>query len=74
MAVLAHLLYLKKIYKKIYSKEYCLVEQSLYKLETKEAEVAKIGSIPIIIETVNTLGVESPAVFLSIFNINIRPY
>ena len=59
MAVLTYLLHLEKVCKKIYSKEYCLVEQSLCELETKEAEVAKMGSIPIIMETANTLGVES---------------
>ena len=60
IAASACLLYLKKIYKKIYSKEYCLVEQSLCELETKEAKVAKMGSNPTAVETTNILGVESP--------------
>ena len=51
MAVLTHLLCLEKVYKKIYSKEYHFVKQSLYKLETEEAEVAKTDSNPIIMET-----------------------
>jgi len=59
MAVSTYLLCLKKVYKKIYSKEYHFVEQSLCKLETKEVEVAKMGFNPIIVETANTLGTES---------------
>jgi len=59
MAVLAYLTCLKKFYKKIYSKEYCLVEQSLCKLETEKAEVAKTGFIPTAVETTNILEVES---------------
>jgi len=35
------------------------VEQSLCKLETKETEVAKMGSNPTVVETANTLVVES---------------
>jgi len=60
MAASAYLLCLEKVYKKIYSKEYCFVEQGLYKLETKEVEVAKMGSNPSVVETVDTLGAESP--------------
>ena len=60
MTVLAHLLYLEKVYKKIYSKEYCLVEQSFCKLKTEETKVAKMGSNLIIVETADTLKVESP--------------
>ena len=60
MAVLACLLCLKKVHKKIYSKEYHFMEQSFYKLETEKAEVAKTGSIPTAIETTNILRVESP--------------
>ena len=60
MAVLAYLLCLKKICEKICSKEYCFVEQGLCKLETKETKVAKTGFNPIIVETVNTLKMESP--------------
>ena len=56
MAVLTCLLYLEKIYKKICSKEYCLVEQSLYKLKTEET---KTDSIPTVEETTNTLVVKS---------------
>ena len=48
------------VYKKIHSKKYCFVEQGLYKLETKETEVAKTGSIPTVIKTIDILGVESP--------------
>ena len=59
MAASAHLLYLEKVYKKIHFKKYCLVEQSLYKLEAEEAEVAKTGSIPTVVETAYTLVVES---------------
>jgi len=40
--------------KRIYSKEYYLVEQSLCKLETEEVEVAKMGSNLTVVETVNT--------------------
>ena len=54
MAVLAHLLHLEKIHKKIHSKEYYFVEQGLYKLEAEETEVAKTGSNPTVVETVNT--------------------
>ena len=35
------------------------MEQSLYKLEAKEAKMAKTGSIPTVMETANTLVVES---------------
>jgi len=41
---------------KICSKEYYLVKQNLYKLETKEA---KMSSNPTVVETANTLVVES---------------
>ena len=54
MAASAYLLCLEKVYKKIYSKEYCFVEQGFYELETEEAEVAKIGSNPIAVETADT--------------------
>jgi len=60
MAVFIYLLHLKKVYEKIYSKKYHFVKQSLCKLETEEAEVAKIGSIPTVVETTDILGVESP--------------
>jgi len=60
MAVLAHLLCLEKVYKKIHYKEYHFIEQGLHKLETKEAEVAKMGSIPTAVETTDTLEVKSP--------------
>ena len=59
MAVSAYLLCLEKVCKKIHFKKYCLVEQSLYKLEAKEAEVAKMGFIPTAVETIDILGVES---------------
>jgi len=59
MAVSAWLTHLKKVYKKIYSKEYCLVEQSLCKLKAEEVVVAKMGSIPTEVETADTLVVES---------------
>jgi len=59
MAVFAYLLCLEKVCKKIYSKKYCLVEQGLHKLKAEEAEMAKTGSNLTVIETVNTLGVES---------------
>ena len=36
------------------------MEQSLYKLKTEEAKMAKIGSIPTVVKTADTLGVESP--------------
>ena len=35
------------------------MEQSLYKLEAEETEVAKTGSNPTVVETANTLVVES---------------
>ena len=60
MAASAHLLHLKKVYKKIYSKEYHFMEQGLYKLEAEETEVAKTGSNPTVVETVDILRVESP--------------
>jgi len=59
MAVLAHLLHLEKIHKKIHSKEYYFVEQGLYKLKTEETKVAKTGSNPTVVETANILKVES---------------
>ena len=55
----AQLTCLKTVYKRIHSKEYCLVKQSFCELETKEAEVAKMDSIPTVVETANTLKVES---------------
>jgi len=60
MAALAHLFHLKKVCKKIHSKEYYFVEQSLCELETKETKMVKTGSIPIIVETTDILEVESP--------------
>ena len=59
MAALTCLLCLEKVCKKIYSKEYCLVEQSLCELETEETEVAKMGFNLTVVETADTLGVES---------------
>ena len=59
MAVSIYLLYFKKVCKKIHSKEYCFVEQGLCELEAEETEVAKTGSIPTVVETVNILEVES---------------
>ena len=50
---------LKKVCKYIYSTEWKHVEQSLYELETKENVKAKTGSNPTVVETVNTLVVES---------------
>jgi len=58
MAVLTYLLHLEKVCKKIYSKEYCLVEQSLCELETEETEVAKMGFNLTVVETANILEVE----------------
>ena len=46
----------KMVYKRIYSKEYCFIEQSLCKLKTEEA---KMGSIPAEMETADTPAVES---------------
>ena len=57
MVVSAYLICFKQFYKKIYFKEYCLVEQSLYKLKTEEA---KTGSNPTVVETTNILKVVSP--------------
>ena len=48
------------MHEKIHFKEYYFVEQSLYKLKTEEAKVAKMGSIPTAVETTDILGVESP--------------
>ena len=56
MAAFVWLTCLKKIYEKIYSKEYCLVEQGFYKLE---AEEAKMGSNPAEVETADTLVMKS---------------
>jgi len=50
---------LKKVHERICSKEYYFIEQSLCELETEEAEVAKMGSNPTVVETANTLVVES---------------
>ena len=47
---------LEMVYKKIHSKEYYFVEQSLHELE---AEEAKMGSNPTVVETVDILVVES---------------
>ena len=60
MAASAHLLCLEKVCEKIYSKEYCLVEQSLYELETEKAKMAKTGSNLIVVEITNILKVVSP--------------
>jgi len=59
MAASVWLTCLEKVCEKIYSKKYCLVEQGLCELETEEVAVAKMGSIPTEVETVNTLMVES---------------
>ena len=59
MAASACLICLEKLYKKIYSKEYCFVKQSLCELETEEAVVAKTGFNLTVVETVDTLVVES---------------
>ena len=59
MAAFAYLLCLEKVCEKICSKEYCFVKQSLCKLETEETEVAKMGSNLTVVETANTLKVES---------------
>ena len=45
------LTYLEKLYKKICSKEYCFVKQSLCELE---AEKAKTGSNLTVVETADT--------------------
>ena len=60
MVTSAQLTHFKRLYKKIYSKEYHLVEQSLCELETEETKVAKTGFIPTVMETTNILGVKSP--------------
>jgi len=59
MAASAQLTCLKKVCKKIHSKKYCLIEQSLCELEAEEVKVAKTGSNPTVVETANTLVVES---------------
>ena len=66
MAASACLFYLEKVCKKICSKEYHLVKQSLHKLEAEEAIMAKMSSIPTVVETADILVVESlsPAVHL----------
>jgi len=38
VAALACLFYLKKVYKKVYLKEFCFIKQGLYKLESKERD------------------------------------
>jgi len=50
---------LKKVYKRIHFKEYHFIEQSLHELEAEEAEVAKTGSIPTVVETAYTPVMES---------------
>ena len=50
MSASVYLTCLKKLHKKIYSKEYHLMEQSLHELETEEA---KMGFNPTVVETVN---------------------
>ena len=66
MAVFVCLTCLERVCKKICSKKYCFVEQSLYKLKTKKAKMAKTDSNPIMVETTNTLAVKSlsPVVYL----------
>jgi len=61
MAVSTQLICLERVHEKICSKEYCLVEQSLYELE---AEEAKMGSNPTMVETAHMGVVKSlfPAV------------
>ena len=59
MTALTYLTCLEKLYKNIYSKEYYFIKQGLCKLETKEAEVAKMGSNPTVVETAYTSVVES---------------
>jgi len=58
MAALVCLLCLEKVCEKICFKEYCFVKQSLCELEAEEAEVAKMGFIPTVVETADILGVE----------------
>ena len=58
MIAFTHLTCLKKLHKKIYSKEYCLVEQGLCKLKAEKAEVAKMGSILTAVETTDILKIE----------------
>ena len=43
----------------MHSKEYHFVKQSLCELKAEEAEVAKMGSNPTVVETVDILVVES---------------
>jgi len=59
MAASAQLTHFKKVYKKIYSKEYHFMEQSLHELKSEEVAVAKTGSILTEVETADTLVVES---------------
>jgi hypothetical protein len=42
MATYTQLLYLKKVCKKVYSKELKLTEQGLYKLKAKEAKIDSV--------------------------------
>ena len=51
--------YFKKVCECVHSKGWKHVKQSLYELETEEAEVAKTGSNPAVVETVYILVVES---------------
>jgi len=50
---------LKKVHEHICSKGWKRVKQGLHKLETEEAEVAKTGSIPTVVETAHIPVVES---------------
>jgi len=59
MVASAQLTCLEKVCEKICFKEYCFVEQGLCELEAEEVKVAKIGSNPSVMETVDILVVES---------------
>ena len=67
MAASTHLLYLEKVYKKLHSKKYHFVEQSLYKLEAEEAKMAKMGSIQCCQQSTDLIG---SSISLSVSPIN----
>ena len=56
MAAFTHLTCFKKLCEKIYFKKYCFMEQGFYELETEEA---KMGSNSTMVETADTLVIES---------------
>jgi len=59
LSAYAQLTRLEKVYKRIHSKEYHFVEQSLCELEAKKVKIIKMGFIPTVVELAYILVVES---------------